>query len=326
MSELKKTPLYATHMKYGGRMVEFGGWSLPVQFSGIKEEHLAVRSAAGLFDVSHMGEITLDGPDALALAQKVTCNDLSKGFPGRVIYSPMCNERGGVVDDILVCFREDGGLMLVVNASNTDKDFEWITRQAPGMKVRVTNISLEVGELALQGPNSGAILQRLTSFDLSGLKYYRMKENVDVGGIKCTISRTGYTGEDGFELYCRPEDAPPLWEAIMDAGDDLGLVPCGLGARDTLRFEAGMPLYGHELDDERTPVEAGLERFVSFSESKGDYIGRDALYRQKVEGPAMRLVGFEMVDRGVPRNGYPVTDGVRKVGYVTSGTYCPSFD
>ncbi|MCR4397409.1 MAG: glycine cleavage system aminomethyltransferase GcvT [Firmicutes bacterium] len=325
MEGLKKTPLYATHVKHGGRIVDFGGWALPVQFSGIKEEHLAVRNAAGLFDVSHMGEFIVQGMDALALVQRVTCNDIAKGFPGRVIYSPMCNERGGVVDDLMACCLEDGGYMLVVNAANIEKDFDWVTSHARGMSVTVRNVSAETGEVALQGPNSQAILQRLTDTDLSGMKYYRMKEGARVAGIRATVARTGYTGEDGFEVYCDAEYTPDIWDAIMDAGGDYGIVPCGLGARDTLRFEASMPLYGHELDDERTPLEAGLERFVSFD--KGDYIGREALARQKAEGVKLRLIGFETVDRGgVPRAGYPVVCDGSVVGKVTSGNYSPTFD
>ncbi|MGE5485161.1 MAG: glycine cleavage system aminomethyltransferase GcvT [Ignavibacteriales bacterium] len=325
MENLKKTPLFETHQKYGGRIIDFGGWALPVQFTGIKDEHLAVRNAAGLFDVSHMGEFFVRGKDALALVQRVTCNDIAKGTAGRVIYSPMCNERGGVVDDLMACCLEDGGYMLVVNASNIDKDFDWVTSHATGLNVKVDNASARTGEVALQGPKSEVILQRLTDTNLSEIKYYRIRENVKVAGVHTTVARTGYTGEDGFEVYCDAADTPMLWDAIMEAGEDEGIIPCGLGARDTLRFEAGMPLYGHELDDERTPIEAGLERFVSFT--KGDYIGREALLKQKTGGPAVRLIGFEMIDRGgVPRAGYQIISGGKVVGKVTSGNYSPTFD
>jgi len=325
LENLKKTPLFETHQKYGGRIVDFGGWALPVQFSGIKEEHLAVRNAAGLFDVSHMGEFFVRGKDALALVQRITCNDISKGSPGRVIYSPMCNERGGVVDDLMACCLEGGGYMLVVNASNIDKDYDWVTSHAAGLDVKVENASPGTGEVAVQGPRSEEILQRLTDANLGEMKYYRFKENVKVAGFRTTVARTGYTGEDGFEVYCDAPDTQALWDAIMEAGADDGIVPCGLGARDTLRFEASMPLYGHELDDERTPIEAGFERFVSFT--KGDYIGREALLKQKTEGPRIKLIGFEMIDRGgVPRAGYPITSGCAVVGKVTSGNYSPTFE
>ena len=324
MNDLKKTPLFETHQKYGGRIIDFGGWALPVQFSGIKEEHHAVRNAAGLFDVSHMGEFFVHGADALALVQRLFCNDVAKGMPGRVIYSPMCNERGGVVDDLMVYCLADGGYMMVPNAANIEKDWEWVNQHAKGLNVQIRNASSETGEVALQGPNSEVILQRLTKTDLKGIRYYRFLENVDVAGVRSVVSRTGYTGEDGFEVYCSAEDTPLVWEAIMEAGQDYDVLPAGLGCRDTLRFEAGMPLYGHELDDERTPLEAGLERFVSFG--KGEFVGREALLRQRDEGLKIRLAGLEMVDRGVPRAGYQVLLGGHEVGWVTTGTYSPTFD
>ncbi|NPV70829.1 MAG: glycine cleavage system aminomethyltransferase GcvT [Firmicutes bacterium] len=324
MEDLKKTPLYQIHQKYGGRIIDFGGWALPVQFTGIKEEHQAVRTAAGLFDVSHMGEFFIHGPDALALVQRVTCNDIARGTPGRVIYSPMCNERGGVVDDLMVYCLGDGGYMMVPNAANIDKDWAWVKDNVKGLKVDLRNASSETGEVALQGPDSEAILQRLTRTNLKEIKYYRFQEHVEVAGVRSIVSRTGYTGEDGFEVYCKPDDTPLVWEAIMEAGHDYGIVPCGLGCRDTLRFEAGMPLYGHELDDDRTPLEAGLDRFVSFA--KGDYVGREALLKQKNEGLKIKLAGFEMVDRGVPRAGYPVLLDGHEIGWVTTGTYSPTFD
>jgi aminomethyltransferase len=323
MEGLKKTPLYETHLKYGGKIIDFAGWALPVQFSSILEEHHAVRNAAGLFDVSDMGELMVEGPDSLKLLQLALTNDIDKGYPGRVIYSPMCNERGGVVDDLLVYCLGPERYLLVINAGNIDKDFNWVARLARSFNaVTVRNISADVAELALQGPNSQPILERLTDTDLSAIGYYHCAEHVLVGGIDCLVSRTGYTGEDGFELYCQPEAAAELWDAVIEAGQDHDLVPAGLGCRDTLRFEAAMPLYGQELDDERGPVEAGLARFVAFD--KGDFIGREALLSQRREGPAFRLVGFEMVGRGIPRTGYPLYQGGQQVGYVTTGSFSPT--
>ncbi len=326
MGDLKKTPLYEIHLKYGGRIIDFAGWALPVQFTSIIQEHRAVRTAAGLFDVSDMGEIEVTGPDARSLLQRALTADLARAVPGRVVYSPMCNHQGGVVDDVLVYCLADDRFLAVVNAANIEKDYRWLADLAgefPAAHVR--NLSDDIGELALQGPRSAEILRRLTEANVDALGYYRAVENVDVGGVGCSIvSRTGYTGEDGFELYCRSADAPALWEALMSAGKELGLVPAGLGCRDTLRLEAGMPLYGQELDDRRTPLEAGLDRFVALD--KGPFVGREALARQRAEGIRLALAGLEMVDRGVPRTGYALLSGASEVGYVTSGSYAPTLD
>lgn len=324
--QLKRTPLYDVHRKYGGRIIDFAGWALPVQFTGIIEEHRAVRATAGLFDVSDMGEVEIAGPGALALVQQAVTADVGRARPGKVVYSPMCNHRGGVVDDILIYVLGAERYLAVVNAANIEKDFNWLkalAREHAG--VQVENRSDEVAQLAIQGPLSWPILRGLTRTDLGKLGYYRALEDVEVGGAPCfLVSRTGYTGEDGFELYCQPEDAAGLWEELMEAGQEEGLVPAGLGCRDTLRLEAGMPLYGQELDNERTPLEAGLDRFVALD--KGEFVGREALQRQQVEGRRLALVGLEMVERGVPRTGYPVLAGEEQVGYVTSGSYAPSLD
>lgn len=326
VNQLKRTPLFDVHRKYGGRIIDFAGWALPVQFTSIIEEHRAVRATAGLFDVSDMGEVEITGPGALALVQQAVTADVGRARPGKVVYSPMCNPRGGVVDDILIYVLGAERYLAVVNAANIEKDFNWLkalAREHAG--VQVANRSDEVAQLAIQGPLSWPILRGLTRADLGKLGYYRALEDVEVGGVPCfLVSRTGYTGEDGFELYCRPEDAAGLWEELMEAGQEEGLVPAGLGCRDTLRLEAGMPLYGQELDNERTPLEAGLDRFVALD--KGEFVGREALQRQQVEGRRLALVGLEMVERGVPRTGYPVLAGEERVGYVTSGSYAPSLD
>lgn len=323
--DLKKTPLYETHLKYGGKIIDFEGWALPVQFSSIIEEHHAVRKAAGLFDVSDMGEVEIKGKDAEALIEKLVTNRVSTMVPGQVRYSPMCNEKGGVVDDLLIYKFGPEHFMLVINAGNIEKDYNWIEKVASGFpSVKTKNISAETAELALQGPNSEKILRKLTDVDLSKIGYYYFVPEATVAGKKCVISRTGYTGEDGFEVYCAPEDAPVLWDDIIEAGQDLGCVPAGLGCRDTLRFEASMPLYGQEMDDDTTPLDAGLGRFIDFG--KPDFIGKEALLKEKEEGLRKKLVGFEMVGRGVPRTGYPIVKDGREVGYVTTGSFAPTLD
>lgn len=327
MTEPRKTPLYDMHVKYGGKIIDFGGWSLPVQYSGIIEEHQTCRAAAGLFDVSHMGEFRVTGADPLGFIQKAVVNDMAKGPVGKCTYSPLCYPSGGCVDDLIVYRLGDREYLIVVNAANAAKDFAWlsdIVRGFPG--TRLVDESADTAEIALQGPRAEAILTGLTDTDLRAIGYYCCRDGVMVAGKRCLVSRTGYTGEDGFEIFCAPGDATAVWEAIMEAGRPEGLVPVGLGARDTLRFEAAMPLYGQELDSERTPLEAGLGRFVSFE--KGDYIGREALMAQKEQGLERKLVGFEMVGRGIPRHNYPILDpaGEREVGYVTSGSPAPSLD
>jgi len=317
MSELK-TPLYDLHVKYGGRLVPFAGYLLPVQYAGITAEHMAVRTAAGLFDVSHMGEISLTGPDALQNVQNLLTNDFSTMTDGQARYSPMCNENGGIVDDLLV-YRKDGqSYLLVVNASNREKDAAWIKSHLSG-DVTFKDESDETAQLALQGPKAQEILCRLAGEASLPEKYYTFKNNVSVGGLACLVSRTGYTGEDGYELYTANENAEPLWEKLMEAGRDLGLVPCGLGARDTLRLEAAMPLYGHEMTDDISPLETGLNFAVKMQ--KDDFIGKAAI-AAKGE-PTVRRVGLELLGRGIAREHDRVFIGETEVGYVTSGTMCP---
>lgn len=323
MAELKRTPLYPVYAKYGAKTIPFGGWEMPVQFTSILEEHQAVRSRAGLFDVSHMGEIEIGGPDALALVQKLTTNDASILAVGQAQYSLMCYPDGGTVDDLLVYRLGEDRYLFVVNAANTDKDVEWIQKHAEG-NVTVTNRSPEIAQLALQGPLAEAVLQTLTDVPLADIAPFRFVQGARVAGVETFIlSRTGYTGEDGFEIYLPNEGAIPLWEAILAAEKEAGVLPCGLGARDTLRFEASLPLYGQELAADISPIEAGLG-FAVKVDKPVDFIGKEALKAQKEQGPPRKLVGLEMIDRGIPRTGYPVYIGDEPVGRITSGTHSPT--
>lgn len=321
---LKRTPLHGLYGKYGAKTIDFGGWELPVQFEGILKEHQAVREKAGLFDVSHMGEFIASGTGAAAYLQKLVTNDAAKLAPGAVQYSPMCRQDGGTVDDVLLYRLDTDRYMMVVNAANIDKDWEWLHEHLEE-GVHLENVSAATALLALQGPASPAVLLDACggAFDPASLRPFRFAEGVAVGGVHALVSHTGYTGEDGFELYVAAEDAVRAWETLIDAGRPHGLVPAGLGARDTLRFEAGLPLYGQELSPSITPVEAGLGGFVK--EHKGDFIGREVLAVQKAEGPPRRIVGIEMIDRGIPRTGYEVfaEDG-SPAGIVTSGTQSPT--
>ncbi|MFO8060181.1 MAG: glycine cleavage system aminomethyltransferase GcvT [Bacillota bacterium] len=325
MDRLKKTPLLSRHQKYGGKIVDFGGWALPVQYTGIIEEHRAVRTRAGLFDVSHMGEIRASGPEALALVNYLVTNDMTGMATNQIRYSPMCYPDGGVVDDLLVYKVGEEEYLLVVNAANKDKDLEWIEKWAADFDVEVVDASDETAQLALQGPRSEAILSRLVDADLADMKYFWFLPQVKVAGCETLVSRTGYTGEDGFEIYCAPADAEDLWEAIMEAGREDGLVPVGLGARDTLRFEAALTLYGQELGPDINPLEAGLKYFVKLDGD--DFIGRDALVSARERGVDKTLVGFEMLDRGIPRTNYVIYDEEGdEAGYVTSGSYGPALE
>ncbi|TCS96428.1 glycine cleavage system aminomethyltransferase GcvT [Hazenella coriacea] len=320
MSDLKRTPLYDVY-KEQAKLIPFGGWELPVQFVGIKQEHEAVRTKAGLFDVSHMGEVEISGPDALSFIQKITTNDAAKLRIGDAQYTMMCNPEGGIIDDLLVYQTGEQTYLLVINAANIDKDVAWINRHQTG-DVTVKNISDEIAQLAVQGPLSEKILQTLTDTSLSEIRPFKFKQQVEVAGVQVLVSRSGYTGEDGFELYFSANDAPHLWTAIVEAGQPEGLLPCGLGARDTLRFEAKLPLYGQELSESITPIEAGLGFAVK--PEKGEFIGRDVLARQKDEGAPRKLVGVEMIDRGIPRTHYPVFVNDQQVGEITTGTQSPT--
>ncbi|UKS24748.1 glycine cleavage system aminomethyltransferase GcvT [Paenibacillus sp. HWE-109] len=319
---LKRTPLFPIYAEHGARVIDFGGWELPVQFAGIQKEHDAVRQQAGLFDVSHMGEVNVSGEDALAFIQRITTNDASKLEAGQCQYSLMCYPSGGVVDDLLVYKVSDNDYMLVINASNIDKDLAWMQQNLSG-QVELANISDETAMLALQGPHAEHILAKVTDAPIQTLKTFRFLPEADVKGIKALISRTGYTGEDGFELYIDQKDAVALWKLLLAAGQEHSLVPAGLGARDTLRFEARLPLYGQELSQDITPLEAGLSFFVKLD--KGDFIGREVIAGQKANGTPRKLVGIEMIERGIPRPHYPVYADGKQIGEITTGTQSPTF-
>ncbi|HVF58244.1 MAG TPA: glycine cleavage system aminomethyltransferase GcvT [Thermoanaerobaculia bacterium] len=323
VSELKRTPLHECHREAGARLVEFAGWEMPVQYAGVIEEHRAVRGAAGLFDVSHMGEIAVRGAGAEALLQRLTPNDVAKLAPGRAHYSGLLTERGTYVDDVLVYRLGSDEFLLVVNASNAAKDLDWMLARAGGAEAEVVDASDRYALLALQGPRALEILAPLATPDVAPLRYYGFTRG-EVAGRPALVSRTGYTGEDGFELYLAPEDAPAVWQRLLEAGRDKGLVTAGLGARDTLRLEAGMALYGHEIDDTTTPFEAGLDWVVKLD--KGEFLGRAALEAQRREGMPRKLVGFEIEGRGIAREGHAVLDGAGPAGRVTSGTWSPTFE
>ncbi len=321
---LKKTPLNAAHRELGGKMVDFGGWEMPVQYpAGVIEEHMATRTRAGLFDVSHMGEIWVEGEDAIPFVNRITTNDVTKLVDGQAHYSALTNEKGGVVDDLLVYRFDVDKLLLVVNAGTTEKDWDWISSQKKTENVTLTNASADYCQIAIQGPNAFGILQRLTETDLGEIKYYHFTMGY-VDGVESIISRTGYTGEDGFEVYANEKYARQIWDKMLETGDfgkDSGIVPCGLAARNTLRLEAGMSLYGHELSDEITPLEANLGWITKLQ--KGDFVGSDVLRKSKEEGIKRRIAGFEMTEPGIARDGYDVYIEDKRVGYVTSGSPAP---
>ena len=314
-----RTPLYDAHLRAGARMVEFAGWEMPVQYAGLLAEHAAVRTQVGLFDVSHMGEVVFRGPKALAALQAVFTNDLSKVADGQAQYGCLCRETGGIVDDVVIYRRSAEDLLVCVNAGNRQKDHEWLAGHAGGADVK--NESDEWGQLALQGPLAAQLLQRLCDVNLSQVKTYRFAPG-KVAGRPCLVARTGYTGEDGFELFCRAEDATPLWDALLEAGKPEAIQPAGLGCRDSLRLEMAYRLYGSDMDDDATPLEAGLGWVVKLD--KGDFVGRDALLRQKAAGLSRKLVGFQLSQAGIARHGYPVVQDGREIGVVTSGTRSPS--
>ena len=322
--QLKQTPLNATHRRLGGRMVDFGGWDMPVQYpAGTVEEHLRTRTHAGLFDVSHMGEIDVRGSDALALINNLTSNDASKLVDGQAHYSTLTTPEGTVVDDLLVYRFAPDRYLLVVNAGTTEKDWDWITSHRRKESVELRNASAEYCQLALQGPDALGILGRLTDLPLSEIKYYHFTEG-KVDGIPAIVSRTGYTGEDGFEVYAAADKAEHLWNKILEAGNfgsAQGVIPCGLAARNTLRLEAAMALYGHELDENTTLWEANLGWICKLN--KGDFIGRAALAKQKEEGLKRRLAGFEVTERGIARDDQDVLINGVRTGRVTSGSPAP---
>jgi aminomethyltransferase len=318
---LLRTPLHAEHAALGAKLVPFAGYEMPVQYpTGITAEHHAVRNAAGLFDVSHMGEFIVRGERALDFVQHVSTNDASRLEIGQAQYSTLLNHEGRLLDDLLV-YRYADHYMLVVNGANKDKDFRWIQPFAADFGVELVDRTDDIALLALQGPRAQAILAKLTDADLDSIRYYHFAEGT-VDGIAATISRTGYTGEDGFELYVPAASAAGLWRRLLEAGKDEGLAPAGLGCRDSLRLEMGYALYGNDLDEETSPLEAGLGWVVKMD--KGDFVGRDALARQKEQGIARKLVGFRLKERGFPRHGYPVSVDGQEAGVVTSGVLSPT--
>lgn len=321
MKAEKKTPLYEAHKRAGGKMVPFAGYVLPVQYeTGVNREHMAVRQAVGIFDVSHMGELTLQGPDALANLNMILTNDFTDMKVEQARYSPMCNEKGGVVDDLIVYKIWEEYYFLVVNAANKDKDFKWIQEHIKG-DVTCKDISDQFAQIAVQGPKAMEVMKKIAPEDSIPSKYYHVRTSAQVAGVPCMISTTGYTGEDGVELYLPAPKAVDVWDALLEAGSDAGLIPCGLGARDTLRMEAGMPLYGHEMDDEVSPLEAGLGFAVKMD--KPDFIGRSAIEERKAAGPVR--VGLEVTGRGIVREHQAVFDrDGNEIGVTTSGTKCPS--
>lgn len=319
---LKRTALFESYKQYGGKTIDFGGWELPVQFSSIKAEHEAVRTKAGLFDVSHMGEVFVSGEGALAYLQSLVTNDVSKLKDGQAQYTAMCYEDGGTIDDLLIYKRKENDYLLVVNASNIEKDVTWMKEHAT-TDVVIDDRSDEYGLIALQGPKAQEVIQKLTAEPLGEIKFFRFKENVDIAGHHVLVSRTGYTGEDGFEIYGNHEAIVALWPVILDAGEEEGVIPAGLGARDTLRFEAGLPLYGQELSKDISPLEAGIG-FVVKVNKEADFNGKAALAAQKENGIPRKLVGLEMIDKGIPRTGYKVFYEEKEIGEVTTGTQSPT--
>ncbi|MDM5212524.1 glycine cleavage system aminomethyltransferase GcvT [Peribacillus sp. NJ4] len=321
---LKQTPLFEVYKKYGAKVINFGGWALPVQFTSILEEHEAVRTEAGLFDVSHMGEVLVEGKDAESYINYLVTNDVTKLSINQAQYTAMCYPDGGTVDDLLVYKLGNEKYLLVINAANIEKDYEWMKQHVKG-EMALQNISEDIAQLAIQGPKAESILQKLTEIDLSEIGSFKFAQHVNISGITdVLVSRTGYTGENGYELYLSADKAVVLWEKILEAGATSGLKPCGLGARDTLRLEARLALYGQELSKDISPLEAGIG-FVVKTNKEGDFIGKSALTEQKEDGLKRKIVGIEVTGRGIPRHGYKVIskDG-EEIGTVTSGTQSPS--
>ncbi len=318
-----KTPLFEIHKRLGAKIIEFGPWLMPLYYTSIIDEHNTVRNKVGLFDVSHMGEFSIRGKDALAFIQRLITNDTSHLSNNQALYTPMCNNNGTIIDDLLVYKFSDEYFMLVVNATNIEKDYRWIEGVARRFDkdISLKNISDETSLLALQGPKAKEALQKLTNLDLSQTKHYWFKEG-KIEGIQAIVSRTGYTGEDGFEIYIRPECASKIWNRLLEIGKEEEIKPVGLGARDTLRLECAMLLYGNDMDETKTPLETNIAWTVKFN--KKDFIGKEALLRQKAEGIKQRLIGLELLERGIPRHNYLILKDKEKIGTVTSGSFSPT--
>ncbi|QQX76288.1 MULTISPECIES: glycine cleavage system aminomethyltransferase GcvT [Aequorivita] len=320
---MKNTALSHIHEQLGAKMVPFAGYNMPVSYEGVNAEHETVRKSVGVFDVSHMGEFLITGPNALHLIQKICSNDISKIVDGQAQYNCMPNETGGIVDDLIVYKFEDGKYLLVVNASNIDKDWDWITKQNT-MGAEMRNLSDDYSLLAIQGPKAVEAMQSLTSEDLSAIKFYHFKVADFAGIAHVIISATGYTGSGGFEIYCKNSEVEQVWNKVMEAGKDFGIKPIGLAARDTLRLEMGFCLYGNDINDTTSPLEAGLDWITKFTK---DFINSENLKKQKEEGVKRKLIGFELNERGIPRHDYEIVDkDGKKIGTVTSGTMAPSLN
>lgn len=319
-SELKKTPLYQNYVDSGAKIVEFGGWAMPVQFTSIKEEHNAVRYEVGMFDVSHMGEISIKGNDASKFVQYLLSNDTNNLTDTKAQYTALCNEEGGIIDDLVTYKIGDNDYLLIVNAANTDKDFAWVQKHAPKFDVEVSNVSNQFGQLAVQGPKARDLVSGLVDIDVSEMKPFDFQQNVTLFGKNVILSQSGYTGEDGFEIYCEAKDTVDIWNGFIEHN----VVPCGLGARNTLRLEAGLPLHGQDLTESITPYEGGIA-FAAKPLIEEDFIGKSVLKDQKENGSERRTVGLELLDKGIARTGYPVLDlDGNEIGEVTSGTQAPS--
>ncbi len=324
---MKKTALYENHKKSGGKIVEFAGWQMPVQYEGLKQEHLAVRSSVGIFDVSHMGEVEIKGPDAKEFCQRLTSNNINNIVDNQAQYSVMCNHEGGAVDDVISYKISDNHFLICVNAANTEKDYNWILKIKDefGFQSEVQNNSSEYSQIAIQGPNAGSLLLRIMGEGISKIKRFRF-ENLNWNGVECITARTGYTGEDGYEVFLPWEKGPALWDGLLNLGNEFGIKECGLGCRDTLRLEMGYPLYGNELNDTTNPIESGLGFFVKYKDEDNDFVGKQAILKQIEQGLRSKLIGFEMAERGIARHGYNLTENSKVVGTVTSGTHSPSLD
>ncbi len=318
---MNRTALYEVHKRLGGKMIEFAGWEMPVEYLGIRDEHLAVRESAGLFDISHMGEVEVCGKEASLLCQWVTTNDVTKLKNLQAEYTFLCNPKGGVIDDIIIYKFSDERFFICVNAANTIKDYGWIKSAGSRFRAEVINKSPDFSQLALQGPNSEMVLNDVLESDFGSLKRFRC-QLMNWNGIELIVARTGYTGEDGFEIFLPWDGAISLWNEILEKGKHFVVCPCGLGARDTLRIEMGYPLYGHEIDEDINPLEAGLSKFIKID--KGDFIGKESLINAIEIGLKRRLIGFEVVERGIPRQGYDILRDDIVIGAITSGTLSPS--
>jgi len=323
MGKLLRSALFEVYERYGGNVVDFAGWEMPVEYEGLVPEHNAVRNAAGMFDVSHMGQITVEGKDAEAFMQYMVSNDVAAAGDHQIQYTHFCRPDGGIVDDFLIYKYNKDRYLLIVNASNVDKDFAWVNENKGNFDVKLENLSDQYSAIALQGPKSEEILQQLTDIDLSAMKPFRFQDGVTVNGAKALVSRNGYTGEDGFEIYLGNDDVVALWDKLYEVGKDKGLVPAGLGARDTLRFEANLPLYGNEMLDDISPLEASLGYFVKL-DKEADFIGKEALKKQKEGALSRKVVAFEMKGKGIPRHGYDVLADGKVVGFVTTGYTSPT--